>query len=168
MDIRGANIFKDSLMPVENVRSSRSSRRQSAADYGLIRSPSFSNQNAFKPVESILVCTGVYNPQNDYLFQLRSLFDQSISLKHNDESLEKDLNNNNDSLTLVVPDKETSFKKNVSSPNLLFTPSSAELREALARKNSFISYFDNKLNLPDLTVDNLLDAVNYIVEANKC
>ena len=38
-----------------------------------------------------------------------------------------------------------------------------DLQRALSRKNSFISYFDNKLNIPDLTFDNLLVAVEYIV-----
>lgn len=40
-----------------------------------------------------------------------------------------------------------------------------ELQEALSRRNSFINYFDNKLNVPDVTVPNLLDAVNYIIQS---
>ena len=38
-----------------------------------------------------------------------------------------------------------------------------ELKKALSRKNSFISYFNNRYNIPDLTVDNLLDAVEHII-----
>lgn len=43
----------------------------------------------------------------------------------------------------------------------------SELQEALSRRNSFINYFDNKLNMPDVTVPNLLDAVNYIIQSIK-
>ena len=42
-----------------------------------------------------------------------------------------------------------------------------ELRNALSRKNSFISYFDDKDNIPDLTVDNLKDAVDYIIRSSR-
>jgi hypothetical protein len=134
----------------------RSSRRQSQVDFtGLTNHQLLANQAIFqKPVESILVCTGVYNPQNDYLFQLRNLFDQSMNLKlHEDET--------NGGLTLTVP-SSSAVKKELPKTN-----SAAELKQALSRRNSFINYFDNKLNIPDLTVPNLLDAVNYIMASNS-
>ena len=43
----------------------------------------------------------------------------------------------------------------------------AELREALSRRNSFINYFENKLNMPDHTVANVLEAVTYILAARR-
>ena len=48
-------------------------------------------------------------------------------------------------------------------PNLIGLEKS-ELKMAISRHNSFISYFQHKLNIPDFTVNNLLDAVKYIVE----
>jgi hypothetical protein len=38
-----------------------------------------------------------------------------------------------------------------------------ELKKAISRHNSFISYFENKQNVPDVTLNNLQDAVNYIL-----
>ena len=87
---------------------------------------------ATNKVESILVCTGVYNPQNDLFYHLSHLFDESTL--NSDESNESDV----------------SLEK-------------TELKKAMSRKNSFISYFDNKYNLPDLTVENLYDAVQHII-----
>jgi hypothetical protein len=42
-----------------------------------------------------------------------------------------------------------------------------ELKNALSRKNSFISYFDDRQNVPDVTVANLKEAVDYIVKSIK-
>ena len=42
-----------------------------------------------------------------------------------------------------------------------------ELRKALSRKNSFISYFENKLNKPDMVFDNLKEAVEHIIKNNQ-
>lgn len=42
-----------------------------------------------------------------------------------------------------------------------------ELKNAMSRKNSFISYFDDKLNVPDVTVNTFKDAVDYIVKCVK-
>ena len=86
----------------------------------------------FKPVESILVCTGVYNPQNDILHHLRTIVDHAEGTQHN----------------LAVPETENSTH---------------DLQSTMSRKNSFISYFDNRLNVPDLTVDNLSNAVDHIL-----
>jgi hypothetical protein len=38
-----------------------------------------------------------------------------------------------------------------------------ELEAAMSCRNSFINYFENKYNIPDIKVSNILDAVNYIV-----
>jgi hypothetical protein len=86
-------------------------------------------------VESILVCTGVYNPQNDLFYHLSHLFDEST-------------------LNQAQGDENESESENLEK---------IELKKALSRKNSFISYFENKYNLPDLTVDNLYDAVQHII-----
>lgn len=159
--MHGANLYKESLLGIDNSRSTKSSRRQSQIEFFN------SNQSSStKPVESILVCTGVYNPQNDMLYHLKNIFDKSLNFGQTNET-----NNNNESvgsetcdgLTLVVPDNK--LVKKESCGNFLDIET-LELRNALSRKNSFISYFDNKLNIPDITVDNLMDAVYYIVESS--
>ncbi|RNA32034.1 cat eye syndrome critical region 5 [Brachionus plicatilis] len=153
VDVRGANLYKESLTGEKSNRgSTRTSRRQSTVD--------FLNQNLFKPVESILVCTGVYNPQSDMLYHLRNLFDKSIRRS----SINPDcLPNEFEGITLTVPQQITQKE---SSSNFLDVEA-LQLKEALSRKNSFISYFDNQCNIPDVTVDNLMDAVNYIIESSK-
>lgn len=196
VDIRGANIFKESLIGSLETRrpSIRSSRRPSMAEYlgfphlgsqsSLIPSP-----NANKPVEAILVCTGVYNPQNDYLFHLRNLFQQTMYL--GEEGSGKDdaelLTDACNTFSLTVPTTgarcSISTLPSSSSASTAVTahksPSSAsvksreeaqeaaELREALSRRNSFINYFENKLNMPDHTVANVLEAVTYILAARR-
>lgn len=125
--------------------------------------------NANKPVEGILVCTGVYNPQNDYLFQLRSLFEQSVHMEGDTNLTESNRDDEDNkscsSLSVFMPSMST-HKSSSSTSVLLRDPNAAaELREALSRRNSFINYFENKLNMPDLTVPNLLDAVNYILNS---
>lgn len=120
------------------------------------------------PVESILVCTGVYNPQNDLLFHLQNLFQTQTMF---------DLNNNmitsgdftNDS---NLPSRQSSIRsqRSIRDESQLSQAENMEkkdLQRALSRKNSFISYFDNSLNIPDLTFDNLLVAVEYIVRKIK-
>ncbi len=52
--------------------------------------------------------------------------------------------------------KVSSIKSRSSSSLNLVDKDKIELKSAMSRKNSFISYFDNKLNVPDLTVGNLL------------
>ncbi len=79
-------------------------------------------------MESILVCTGVYNPQNDLQIYLKNLFDQNKSKEKGSSDLDK-----------------------------------KELIDALSRQNSLINYFENKFNMPDLTVDNISEAVDHII-----
>jgi HAD superfamily hydrolase (TIGR01456 family) len=153
VDIRGANIYKDYLLDIENKISK--SRRSSLSDGRLLQVPQQSNSPS--PVESILVCTGVYNPQNDILFHLQNLF-QHTSLS--------DMNNNaNDSYESNRISRENSLRSLRNESNT--SKSELEVRDlqmALSRKNSFISYFDNKLNIPDLTFDNALLAIEHIVK----
>ena len=42
----------------------------------------------------------------------------------------------------------------------------AEISEKVLQDNSFVNYFQNKQNIADLTVNNISDAVDYIVKAN--
>lgn len=137
----------------------------------------------FKPVEGILVCTGVYNPQNDYLFHLRSLFNQSMHVSTDDNNkldksitsttstTDEDVESGVADLSITVPTSTstTTNPAHTHSSSLILRDSNAvsELQEALSRRNSFINYFDNKLNVPDVTVPNLLDAVNYIIQSIK-
>ena len=155
VDVRGANTYKDYLLDVENKISK--SRRSSLADGRLQQQKADNNA----PVESILVCTGVYNPQNDILFHLQNLF-QNTSLA--------DINNNaSDTVGSSQSSRQNSLRslRNDSNVNPSTTKQTElearDLQMALSRKNSFISYFDNKLNIPDLTFDNVLLAVEYIV-----
>ena len=110
-------------------------------------------------VESILVSTGVYNPQNDLLYHLTHLFDEAIASKEPEPVEESDEN----PLFLRVSTLN-SKSKNSSTTNLVDIEKN-ELRSALSRKNSFISYFDNRLNVPDITVGNFLDAVQLIISS---
>ncbi len=67
MDIYGENLFKEYLSNTEPVKwlgSSLSLKRLSEKDL----------KSTFK-LESTLVCTGVYNPQNDLLYHLSKAFD---------------------------------------------------------------------------------------------
>ena len=112
-------------------------------------------------VESILVCTGVYNPENDLLIYLRSLFNSS-SIKDGPASQkekEEDTMDSNNNLT-NGPKSIRRHDSNVS----LNAHELMELQSAMSRKNSFISYFDDKKNVPDLTVNTLKDACDYIIK----
>jgi hypothetical protein len=67
VEIYGANLFKEYLSniePVKRLGSSLSLKRLSEKDL----------KSTFK-LESILVSTGVYNPQNDLLYHLSKAFD---------------------------------------------------------------------------------------------
>lgn len=81
-----------------------------------------------KPVESILVCTGVYNPQNDLAFNIKKLQEEK--------------------------------KENVEEEN----GELKQQRSSHVRKSSFVNYFEDSMNIPDLTVNNLNDAVDYILK----
>lgn len=140
-------------------------------------------------MEAILVCTGVYNPQNDYLFHLRNLFQQTMYLGEEGSGKEDAelLTDACNTFSLTVPTTgarcSISTLPSSSSTSTAVTahksPSSAsvksreeaqeaaELREALSRRNSFINYFENKLNMPDHTVANVLEAVTYILAARR-
>ena len=72
VDVKGANLFKEHLQINENKSSRRSSARSSRRS-SYVGDSSKWNQK----VESILVCTGVYNPDNDLLVYLRSLFNST-------------------------------------------------------------------------------------------
>jgi hypothetical protein len=111
-----------------------------------------------KNVESMLVCTGVYQKQCDLHWHLNSLFNE----KSKDARLPKESTPNTNMIDM---------DSNV--PNLIATSDEQEadikiedgkLKNLLSRRNSFISYFDNKLNIPDLTFENLNDAADYIVK----
>lgn len=90
VDIRGANLYKDYFANKSKCQ------KQLIIEKNI---PPLLNSNfkVRKPVESILVCTGVYNPQNDL-------------------------------------------------------------------KSPCINYFDNPLDIPDVTVNNLMDSVDYILK----
>lgn len=154
--MQGANLYKQHLHQYDCL-----SRRSSRTD--LIKSTS--------KVESILVCTGVYNPQNDLLHHLNSLFRSSRSAQistspgnrfgssDNLSSSDSNLSSSSSEVNLSAPSRRQQAE---SVPNL-HALENDELKNALSRHNSFISYFDNKFNIPDLTVDNLRDAVKHIL-----
>lgn len=84
-----------------------------------------------KLVESILVCTGVYNPQNDLAFNMKKWQEEK---KENVEELPV-------SCELEIKKQRSHF-----------------------RKSSFVNYFEDSMNIPDITVNNFNDAVDYILK----
>ncbi len=162
VDVKGANLFKEQLMAAENKSSRRSSRRGSVAAGGVADGGALSRWNS--RVESILVCTGVYNPENDLLVYLRSLF-SATSLQDSESSSEssspeKELIDANNNAASAI----SRHSRHASSVSLR-RDDLHELKSAMSRKNSFISYFDDKLNVPDVTVNTLKDAVDYIINS---
>jgi hypothetical protein len=142
VDIRGANTYREYLH-LENKRN---------------------ESNKSITIESILVSTGVYNPKNDLLYHLTHLFDEALAKNNKSEEEQEEEESDESSFssnTLFL--KVSSIKSRSSSSLNLVDKDKIELKSAMSRKNSFISYFDNKLNVPDLTVGNLLDAVNHII-----
>lgn len=133
VDIRGANMYKEHLQSLSKSQSDLSDP--------------LNFFSIFKPVESILVCTGVYNPQNDILFHLRTAFDEKLAVEANEAKFEKVLDAVSEP---SVIQKESTDHENLSG--------------IVSRKNSFINYFENRLNVPDQTVDTLMDAVDYILD----
>lgn len=105
MDIKGANVFMESLQesgqhqPNSNKLARRASRKASRSIEPYLWNPDVSSQ----PVESILVCTGVYNPQNDMLYHLRKLIKNRES--SNQSSSIRNLNSLTTSMTLASDDK---------------------------------------------------------------
>lgn len=161
MDVRGANAYKEHLIALESKSSRRTSRHascQASRRQSLVGDSQLDLRSSGQ-VESILVCTGVYNPANDLLVHLRSLFNDTLIDSNNNQTEEGSKGESSDS-------NNNTLVKVESTANLLVTDyDKRELRDALSRKNSFISYFDHPLNNPDLTVDNLKDAVEYIVKS---
>ena len=148
--MRGGNAYKEYLQNMLDAAKSKypSSRRPSLAEIQLqLFQSNDSKANSFKQVETVLVSTGVYNPQSDLLTHLKNLFNENLNK-------EPTTDDNNNDPQQATANRVEDIEKN-------------ELKFALSRKNSFISYFDNKLNIPDVTVNTLLDAVNYIVRNKK-
>jgi hypothetical protein len=189
VDIKGANLYKehlDSIMGSQGRGSRRSSRRQSVIED--VRSAQGSGSGgrfANQAVESILVCTGVYNPQNDLIFNVRKLFNASHlsspplqPLNTTQQDL-ADTNNNfmNDKLSFNAGNADDAENNSDENERAIRRHKSynsfenddinqIELSHALQRKNSFISYFDDQLNLPDHIFDNLKHSVEYIIKSN--
>ena len=159
MDIRGANLFKEHLLKSESqIKKRRTSLYAS-------------NLSSTESVESILVCTGVYNPLNDLNYHLDNLFNDP----NNNNNTLVDANNNNDEAEdLNVPVKCFYMNpSNSNSTNVLRKNESIvslceyeknQLKKAMSRRNSFIDYFGNCYNNPDTTVDNLMSAVEHIIK----
>jgi hypothetical protein len=156
-------MFKEHLEGLEtksNRSSNKSSRRASLTLDLLPPDQMTTSFRANKNVEAILVCTGVYQKQCDLLFHLNSLFNAkikspSISKEPSLNEIVKQNEYNEENCNIIVnkcdDDDDLKIESN-------------ELRTLLSRRNSFISYFDNKLNIPDLTFENLKDSVDYIVK----
>lgn len=138
VDIRGANTYKEYLQANQ--------------------SKTLNNEDNIS-VESILVCTGVYNPQNDLLYHLTHLFDEAISGPESRETEPAEQSDDNNMFLSVNSMKSKRNSRRSSTHDL----EKNELKSALSRRNSFISYFDNRLNVPDVTVNNFLDAVHHIL-----
>ncbi len=133
--MKGANLYKNYFQPFPKSQVDVDLKENiSAVLYNVGSVP--------KPVESILVCTGVYSPQNDVVYNTRK---QQEGKKEN--------------LADVYADKEGSDEIAVDKHRI----KAAQKNHGL-RKNSFINYFEDSLNIPDLTVNNLNDAVDYILK----
>jgi hypothetical protein len=118
-------------------------------------------------VESILVCTGVYNPESDLIYHLNNIFnDNNNNVEVPDENNNNDCENLNEKKCFYINSSNSSsthlLRKNESMCSLNEIEKN-ELKNAMSRRNSFIDYFGNPYNTPDLTVDNFLDAVNHII-----
>jgi hypothetical protein len=151
VDIKGANLFKDHLNNLDKpVKLPLVVRRPSTV----------SNDPSTELVESILVCTGVYNQQSDMMYHLRTLFlDEENARRKYDSNNNPMSENNSQNELLQVPSREAHRRAS--------DAEKSELKEALLRRNSFISYFDNKCNIPDITVDNLKEAVKHILNKKQ-
>lgn len=193
MDIKGANTFREHLENTSSNKLRRPSRRQSLVAR---LNTGYQSHLSSQPVESILVCTGVYNPQNDLLYHVRKLIQRQASSNKCVYSPPPNDRNNNFlsgsapasadnlkkaglqvSLSPFVDDSgEKTLQRNHSFNSYSFINDSpklddvsdlndAELSQAMARRNSFISYFDDEENVPDHTFDNLKVSVDYILDS---
>ncbi len=161
VDIKGANLFKEHLINLEP----KIKRRSSSTNLDF---------KSTDKVESILVCTGVYNPESDINYHLNNLFIDT----NNNNTMEVDENGNNayyenlnnKSFYLNSNNSSTSsmVRNGISREGSLGSFANAleksQIREALSRTNSFIKYFEDKYNKPDLCVGTLMDAVDYIIQ----
>lgn len=215
MDIKGANLFHENLKePSMTVRknSFRSSRKASISIEPYLWNPGVSNQ----AVESILVCTGVYNPQNDMLYHLRKLIQRQASASGQQPNLSNlsissptsvrsskpaspsvsaaDANNNSvdvkkagdggsgsgslmnskssssdvfddENQRTIRPSKSYNSYPTLTMENDPNELNAVELSAAMSRRNSFISYFDDHLNVPDHTFENLKVAIDYVLDS---
>lgn len=172
VDIKGANVF------LEHLNSSQShvlSKTHHSHQHNI-------KEKSQQPVESILVCTGVYNPQNDLLFHVRKLFGTHKPTTHkphevarNDHKVQR--GDEKDRVVLRAnsesDDSQSDEYDDTEDERLIERPreqseefNEDELARALSNKNSFISYFEDKLNIPDHTFENLRHSVDYILKQN--
>ena len=163
VDIKGANLYKEHLMSLEP----KLKRRSSVVNLDI---------KSTDKVESILVCTGVYSPESDINYHLNNLFidvnnNNSMDLDENGNSTScENLNVNKKSFYLNSNNSSTSsmarrrMSREGSVGSFASASEKSQIREALSRKNSFIQYFEGKYNTPDLCVDTLMDAVDYIIK----
>lgn len=186
MDIKGANVFLEHL--------SKNSPTQMLTN-GLHMHQQSMKEKSQQPVESILVCTGVYNPQNDLLFHVRKLFGNKSSTKKSSSHRSHQVVDDHESMTTRNDDERVitrgdSIDSSRSSSSMGNSDNSAsdedederlierpreqseqfnenELAQALSNKNSFISYFEDKLNIPDHTFENLRHSVEYIIKQSR-
>lgn len=155
MDIKGANVFLEHLKG--------QTPKKAHHHHHTIKANRLSQQ----PVESILVCTGVYNPQNDLLFHVRKLFSHKspkpVELKSTPESREVATSCSEDSHAngRVLAQDEGLIEQPIEPSEEL---DESDLSQAFSNKNSFISYFDDEFNLPDHTFDNLRHSVDFILK----
>lgn len=146
VDIKGANLYKEHLLRLASTR-----RRPSLL---------WSHMKAFDKVESILVCTGVYSKQSCLDFHLEALLLNDTDCNNN---VNEEAENKNRVAFYQNSNNSSTASLNTSANSGSVVIDKHELKRALSRKNSFIQYFEDRYNQPDLCVDNLLDAVNYIV-----
>lgn len=156
VDIKGANVFLEHLNS-ENPKSA------SMLSHRFRHHSVRQSQVAQQPVESILVCTGVYNPQNDLLYHVRRLFSHSQLPKSRNQSTRSEMLLDSDERMVSNESDEDDclVAKPEEEPEQL---NENELNQALSTKNSFISYFEDKFNLPDHTFDNIRHSVDYILK----
>lgn len=136
VDMRGANLFREHLEGEMKLRNNRNSRRMSRRISIDNNSSNNKLRLAQQPVESILVCTGVYNPQNDLLFHVRKIFQQqqasAAALSANAATIDRNNNFHSQDEINVTP---TSNKK---SPVVDFSLKSVKSDDTLAGYIIFI------------------------------
>lgn len=161
VDVKGANVF------LEHLNTENQSKGSSMLNHRFRHHSVRQSQVAQQPVESILVCTGVYNPQNDLLYHVRRLFSHAqLPSKSRNQSTRSEVAAGEDDERMVSNESDEDdclVAKPEEEPEQL---NEDELNQALSTKNSFISYFEDKFNLPDHTFDNIRHSVDYILKQN--